>query len=100
MKSNAKSSDPYFTSNEALLYCEGPLWVEFYLFHNYSGIYLGNLGKLDPNTPNHVQGPTKSNTKSSAPQLTSNKVLLLCQGDLGVVIRALWVFEHLGNLEK
>ena len=44
MKSNAKSSASYFTSNETLLYSISyqirpyPLWVELYLFHRYSGI--------------------------------------------------------------
>ena len=33
---------------------------------------LGNLGKLGPNTQNHVQGHLKSNPKSSAPCFTSN----------------------------
>ena len=56
--------------------------------------YLGNLGRLGPNTPNHAQGHTKNNPKSSAPQLASDEVLLLCQGDQGdSVIPALWVLE-------
>ena len=38
MKSNPKSSSPCVTSNEALLYFQGPLWVKLYLFHRYSGI--------------------------------------------------------------
>ena len=42
----------------------------------------GNLGKLGPNTPNHAQRHTKSNPKTSVPHLTSNEVLLLCQGQL------------------
>ena len=46
--------------------------------------YLGNLGKLGPNTPNHAQGHSKNNPKTSAPYLTSNHVLLLCQGHLRV----------------
>ena len=36
MKSNPKCSSACFTSNEALLSCQGPLWVELYLFHRYS----------------------------------------------------------------
>ena len=39
--------------------------------------YWSNLGKLGPNTPNHVQGHLKSNPKSSAPCYTSNGTLLL-----------------------
>ena len=38
MKNNPKSSAPCFTSNETLLYCQGPLWVELYLLHRNSGI--------------------------------------------------------------
>ena len=38
--------------------------------------YWGNLGKLGPNTPNHVQGHIKSNSKSSDSYFTSNKTLL------------------------
>ena len=38
MKSNPKSLAFYFTSNETLLQCQGPLWVELYLFSRYSGI--------------------------------------------------------------
>ena len=34
-----------------------------------------NLGKLGPNTPNHVQGHMKSNTKSSNVYFTSNETL-------------------------
>ena len=39
-------------------------------------MYWGNLGKLGPNNPNHVQGYMKSNPKSSAPCFTSNETLL------------------------
>ena len=38
--------------------------------------HWGNLGKLDPNTASHVQGPMKSNPKSLAPYFTSNETLL------------------------
>ena len=47
-------------------------------------VYCGNLGKQDPNIPNHAQGHMKSNPKTSAPHLTSNEVLLLCQSHLRV----------------
>ena len=46
--------------------------------------YCGNLGKLGPNTPNHMQGHMKSNTKSSALCFTTNQTLLQCQGPLWV----------------
>ena len=39
--------------------------------------YWGNLGKVGSNTPNHVQGRMKDNSKSSAPCFTSN-VRALC----------------------
>ena len=61
--------------------------------------YWGSLGKLGPNTPNHAQGYMKSNPKTSVRHLTSNEVLLLCQGHLRVQlylsygclsIRAIW----------
>ena len=38
--------------------------------------YWGNLGKLGPNTSNHVQGHMKSNPKSLTPCFTSNETLL------------------------
>ena len=38
--------------------------------------YWGNLGKLDSNTPNHVQRHMKSNPKSLATCFTSNETLL------------------------
>ena len=38
--------------------------------------YWGNLGKLGLNTPNHIQGNMKSNSKSSDPYFTSNETLL------------------------
>ena len=42
-KRNPKSSTPYFTSNETLQQCLGPLWVELYLFLRYLGeAFLGN----------------------------------------------------------
>ena len=44
----------------------------------------GSLGKLGLNIPNHAQGHSKSNPKTSSPHLTSDDVLLLCQGHLRV----------------
>ena len=38
--------------------------------------YWGNLGKLGPDTPNHVQGQMKNTSKSSDPYFTSNETLL------------------------
>ena len=61
--------------------------------------YWGNLGKLDQNTPNYVQGHTESNPKFSGSYFTSNETLLQCQGPLWVDlylfnsysgIRAIW----------
>ena len=46
--------------------------------------YWDNLGKPNPNTPNHAQEHTKSNPRTSAPHLTSNEVSRLCQGHLRV----------------
>ena len=67
-------------------------WLSYTCF--ISARVFGSLGRLGPNSPNHAQGHTKSNLKSSAPQLASDEVLLLCQGDLGdSVISALWVLE-------
>ena len=74
MKSNTKSSAPCFTSNETLLQCQDPLWVELYLFHRYLGI--GAIWGNGPKYPNHVQGHMKSNTKSSAPCFTTVETLL------------------------
>ena len=36
--------------------------------------YWGNMGKLDPNTPNHVLGLMESNSKSLASYFTSNEI--------------------------
>ena len=57
--------------------------------------YLGNLGRLGPNTPNHAQRHQKqSKVFSSSISISSDEILLLCQGDLGdSVIPALWVLE-------
>ena len=38
--------------------------------------YWGNLGNLGSNTPNHVQGHMKNNSKSSDPDFTPNETLL------------------------
>ena len=47
-KSNPKSSIPYFKSNETLLQCLGPIWVELYLFHGYPviGAIWGNCAQI------------------------------------------------------
>ena len=47
MKINPKSSALCFTSSETLLQCQGPPWVEPYLFHRYPGIRAiwGNCSK-------------------------------------------------------
>ena len=37
MKSNSKSSVPYFTSNKAILKCQGHLRVKLYLFERVFG---------------------------------------------------------------
>ena len=38
MKSNSKSSATCSKSNQTLLQCQDPLWVELYLFHRYLGV--------------------------------------------------------------
>ena len=43
-KSNSKSSVPYFTSNEAILKCQGYLRVELYLFERVLVIIITCLG--------------------------------------------------------
>ena len=53
--------------------------------------YWGNLGKLDPNTPNYVQRHMESNPKSSAPCFTSS---------LGRTIPVSQVLGCWGNLWK
>ena len=58
--------------------------------------YWDNLGKLGPNTPNHVQGHMKSNPKSSAPCFTSNETLLQCQDPLWV---ELYLFHRYSGVE-
>ena len=58
--------------------------------------YWGDLGKLGLNTPNHVQGHMKDNSKSSAPCSTSNETLLKCQGPLWV---ELYLFLRYSDIE-
>ena len=54
--------------------------------------------KLGSNTPNHLQGHTKSYPMSSAPHLTSNNVLLLYEGHLRLVVATcLRGFQALGR---
>ena len=82
MKSNPKSSAPDFTSNETLLQFMVLCGLSYTCF---TGTRVqGYLGKLGPNTPNHVQGHMKNNPKSSAPRFTSNQLLLQCIGPLRV----------------
>ena len=59
---------------------------------------LGNLGKLGPNTQNHVQGHLKSNPKSSAPGFTSNQTLPQYQGTLWVKLYLLHRYSSLGAI--
>ena len=54
--------------------------------------YWDNLGKLGLNSPNHAQRDMKSNPKTSVPYLTSNEVLLLCEGHLRVDLYQLDVY--------
>ena len=49
--------------------------------------YWGNLEKLGPKIPNHAQGHTKSNLKTSVPHLISNDILLTCEGHLRVQLQ-------------
>ena len=60
--------------------------------------YWGNLGKLGPNTPNHVQGHMKSNPKSLAPFFTSNKTLLQCQDPLRVELYLFNMYSGVGAI--
>ena len=48
--------------------------------------YWSNSVKLGLDTPNQVQGETKNNLKSSALCFISTETLLLCQGNLRVVL--------------
>ena len=98
MKSNPKSSAPCFTSNQTLLQCQVPVWVELYLVRRYSGI-KAILGKLGPNTPNHVQGHMKSNPKSLAPCFTSNETLLQCQDPLWVELYLFHRYSGVGAIQ-
>ena len=61
--------------------------------------YWGNLGKLGPNTPNHVPGHTKSNSKSSDSYYTSNETLVP-RPSMGRTIPVSQVLKYCGNLEK
>ena len=97
MKSNPKSSALCFTSKQTLLQCQDPQWVKLYLFHRYQGIG-GTLEKLGPNTPNHVQGHMKSNSKSSDPYFTSNETLLQCQGPLWVELYLFHRYSGIGAI--
>ena len=99
-KSNPKTSALYFTSNETLLQCQGPLICGLsFIYIPISQVLWNccNLGKLHWNTPNHSQGHMKSNPKSSALHLTSNNVLLLCQGHLRVSYTCLRGIQALGQ---
>ena len=60
------------------------------------------MGKLGPNTPNHVQKNTKViYTEFSASHFTLNEVLLKCQGNLGVELYlVLGDLDYYGNLGK
>ena len=57
--------------------------------------YWGNLVKLAPNTPNHVQGHMKNNTKSSASCFTSSETLLQWQDPLWV---KLYLFQRYSSI--
>ena len=73
-KNNPKSSAPYFSSNETLLFCQDHLKIELYLLYGYLGMreIWGNWAHIHPN---HVQGHSRSNQKSSAPHFTSGKAI-------------------------
>ena len=53
-----------------------------------------DLGKLGPNAPNHLQGHTGSNPKSSASQLTLVRSYSYPKVIWDSVIPALWVFKY------
>ena len=61
MKSNTKSSALCFTTNQTLLQCQGPLWVELYLFHRYLGI--GQFGEIGPKYPKSCAGTHEKESK-------------------------------------
>ena len=103
-KSNPQTSALYFRSNETLSQCQRPLWIYFYVPISqvlWNWCNLGNT-ELGSNTPNHSQGHTKSNPKSSGPHLTSNNVLLLYQGHLRLVLatclRGIQALGRLGEI--
>ena len=75
------------------------LWSVDWVLYTISQVLWNccNLGKLHWNTPNYSQGHMKSNPKSSALHLTSNNVLLLCQGHLRVSYTCLRGIQALGQ---
>ena len=90
MKSNPKSSNVYFTSNETLFQFKALFGVIYTYFTGTGTIeetgteYWGNFKKLGLNTSNHAEGHMKSNPKSSASHFTSNQLLLQSLGSLTV----------------
>ena len=60
--------------------------------------YWGNLGKLGPNTPNHVQGHLQSIRKSLAPCFESNETLLQCQGPVRAELYLFYRYSGIGAI--
>ena len=84
MKSNSKQSLQVLISHQMRLYSsdKGFCGLSYTCF---SGIQvLGQFGYTGPKHPKSCTRNTKRNPKTSAPHLTSNEVLLLCQSHLRV----------------
>ena len=97
-KSNPESSAPYFTSNETHLMLVSRPSVGRITPVSQVLRYWGNLGKLGPNTPNHVQGHLQSILKSLAPCFDSNETLLQCQGPVRAELYLFYRYSGIGAI--
>ena len=97
-KSNPESSAPYFTSNETHLMLVSRPSVGRITPVSQVLRYWGNLGKLGPNTPNHVQGHLQSIRKSLAPCFESNETLLQCQGPVRAELYLFYRYSGIGAI--
>ena len=95
-KSNPKSSAPYFTSNETHLTLVPRPSVGRIIPVSQVLRYWGHLGKLGPNTPNHVQGHLQSIPKCLAPCFEPNETLLQCQGPVWVELYLFYRYSGIG----
>ena len=90
MKRNTKSSDPYYTSNQVLLYCLGPLYTCF------TGIWA--LRQFGETRPKYLKSCLETHTKQSKFSIlyfTLSNVLLKCQGNLRV---ELYLFQSISGI--